>query len=553
MTITRQNFLSHSQEDYVKTSLVILIFGFLFFVFSWPSLTLLFRIYETEDDYAHGFMIPLVSTYAACRILKKTDLTVFRPSRVGLPFIFLGIATVILGYWYYIALFPAGLGYGFILASGLLLSVAGCFVTVGGLSILRVFIFPIIYLIFAIPFPKSITLPITLWLRNHVSEISESVIRSIGITVFREGNVLYLVNTSLGVEDACSGIRSFWILMAGASALGFILRIKLSKAIILVLLTLPISMAMNIFRIVITAFSVSRLSTEYSSGWRHDLLGLITFAMGLTLLVGFAMFFSPKENRILYHNVNDIKKYSSKSQGYRSCLTLFTKIKVFHFVIVGMLFTLGTSASYVISNHYDSDDLAMHEKRKLFLSFPDQIGPYTKIFDAKPDHRHLKLLQPTDFLIRHYRTNKEHIELRMVYWEPLKNRRKERRHGLDNHIPDICYPAWGYKRIAVNDREMLLDGVSSKSVSLRFFHKADQEECVLFWYSGEDNLLVKGDLHKRIKFLIDSWKHPFLSHGAHYVISVIVRVKSSYNDAQKTAIQFAQTISTVLPEYGLDP
>ena len=553
MTITNQNVHIPSQEDYIKILLVVLIFGFLFFVFSWPSLALLCNIYETEGDYAHGFMVPLVSAYATFQILKNKNLTIFQPSGIGFPFIFLGITTVIFGYWYYIALFPAGLGYGFILASGLLLSVTGCFITIGGLSMLRVFFFPILYLVFAIPFPKSATLPITLWLRKHVSEISESVIRGIGITVFREGNVLYLVNTSLGVEDACSGIRSFWILMAGACALAFILKIKFSKAIILLLITLPISMIMNILRIVITAYSVSHLSTEFASGWRHDLLGWITFVMALALLVGFAIFFSPKEKMSIDQNENDIKKYSSTSHGKRSYLTLFTKIKALHFVILGMLFTLGTSASYIISSHYDSDDLGRHEKRKPFLSFPDHIGPYTKVVDAKLHDRHLKLLQPTDFLIRHYRYDKEHIELRIVYWEPLKYRRKERRHGLDNHIPDICYPAWGYKRIAVNDMEMLLDGVSSNPVSLRNFYKADHEECVLFWYKGEDNLLVKGELHKRIKFLIDSWKHPFLSHDAHYVISVIVRVKSSYDEAKKTATQFAQTISSILPEYGISP
>ena len=277
---------------------LIVLIAFLLAGFCWPSASLLIKIYETEPDYSHGFIVPFVSVYATLQIWKETTMSRVKPSWLGIPFLFLGITIVLFGYWYYIALFPAGLGYGFVLASGLLVCVTGLYVIMGGISMIRTCFFPIIYLIFAIPFPKSITLPFTLWLRSHVSGISENLIRGIGITVFRDGNVLYLANASLGVEDACSGIRSFWILMAGAAALAFMLRIKPVKAILLCSLALPISLIMNVLRIIATAFAVSRFGAEYGSGWRHDMFGWMTFIMGLAILISLSIFLSEKQNEV---------------------------------------------------------------------------------------------------------------------------------------------------------------------------------------------------------------------------------------------------------------
>lgn len=242
----------------LSSPVIISILGGLFVFFAWPSMALLAQIYETEGDYSHGYLVPIVSAYATYQILGEWRSRQLRPSWIGLPIIASGMTVVLGGYWYYIALFPAGLGYGFVLATGLAICVLGSYVLLVGLPSVRIFFFPVAYLIFAIPFPKSLTLPLTLWLRSLVSEISEGIIRAVGITIYREGNVLYLANASLGVEDACSGIRSFWILMAGAAALGFVLRIRFFKTMLLCLLTFPVSILMNVIRIVVTASSTLR-------------------------------------------------------------------------------------------------------------------------------------------------------------------------------------------------------------------------------------------------------------------------------------------------------
>ena len=549
MTVTNKNFLVFFQQDHMKIVLVILI-AFLLVGFFWPSVSLLAKIYETEADYSHGFMVPFISVYATLQIWKETNINRLRPSWLGVLLFFFGIAIVLLGYWYYIALFPAGLGYGFVLAFGLVVCVTGGYVILGGVSMLRICFFPITYLIFAVPFPKSVTLPFTLWLRTHVSGISETLIREIGITVYREGNVLYLASASLGVEDACSGIRSFWILMAGAAALTFMLRIEPVKAITLCILALPISLVMNILRIVSTAFATSRFGAEYASGWRHDLCGWMTFIGGLAVLIGLAILLSRKKGESA-HQDKPAEKGKAHDEIRLNKRFLLTSPRILHLFVVAILLTLGAAANRLISNHYDERDTDLHEKRKPFSSFPDHIGAYVKLFDGALPDRHLDLLQPTDYLIRHYNFDDGPLELRIVYWDPIKYRREQRRHGLDNHIPDVCYPAWGYERIPEHDTQIFIDSVASKPISLRRFYKADDEECVLFWYVGEAKLLSRGDLRKRMRYLIESWKQPFLTHGPQYVVSIVVPVDNSYDDAQKRAIRFAKAVGPILVEYGI--
>ena len=40
----------------------------LFLVFAWPALKILGGIYDTEDDYSHGYLVPLISLFAAYQI-----------------------------------------------------------------------------------------------------------------------------------------------------------------------------------------------------------------------------------------------------------------------------------------------------------------------------------------------------------------------------------------------------------------------------------------------------------------------------------------------------
>ena len=252
----------------------------LFIYFSWPSFTLLAKIYTNIEGYSHAFMVPLVSGYATYQLWREKRNFKVKLSWIGVPIIALGILVTLFAYWYYLSLFKSLYGIAFLLCMGLVISVLGFYLIAGGLAALRVFSFPLIYFFFMIPLPLAITNRLVARLRRTVSAIGEDILGWIGISIFREGNILHLSNVSLGIADACSGINSLWMLMAGAALIAYLIKLKPMEAVFLCLITLPVSVITNALRVVVTAILVTHFGAEFAEGWRHDLTGWFTFVGG---------------------------------------------------------------------------------------------------------------------------------------------------------------------------------------------------------------------------------------------------------------------------------
>ncbi len=511
--------------------------------FAWPSVQILCRIYLSEDDYSHGFLVPFICLYAAYYIWLESRSQKTRGSFLGIAIIIFGVSSIIIGHWYRMALLPGGLGVGFINAIGLILCIYGIFISFFGVNSLGTFFFPLIYLIFAIPFPISVTLPITLRLRHIVSILSEDIIRLLDISVFREGNILYLANAALGIEDACSGIRSFWILMAGSAAIAYFLRIEFKRAIFLCLLTLPISVLMNLIRIILTAVFVTHVSTVYAEGWRHELFGWGTFIGGIILVygIGFLLSVSQKTPKIVedeasskYGNMPELSTIPNFIVGFS--VTCF---------IVGIILNI-----YII-NHYIETDSENLSPRKLLSEFPHQLGHFETALEKSILKEHLDKLNSDDYLVRVYRNGNELIELRIIYWTPSTYVYNQVGSGVNGHIPDRCFPSWGFNQIEEFDSDLTLNGPENYTLSSRLFVKSDKEQAVAFITKNRFVEDYPNSISGKIKTMIQSWNRSFINVSSQYVVTMIAAADHSRNDAQKSLIKFANLVSPILPEFGI--
>ena len=73
---------------------------------------------------------------------------------------------------------------------------------------LRTFIFPILFVFVAVPLPQIIWNPVVLSLQNLVSFVNVEALNLFGIPAVRHGSVIQLPNCLVGVDEACSGVRS---------------------------------------------------------------------------------------------------------------------------------------------------------------------------------------------------------------------------------------------------------------------------------------------------------------------------------------------------------
>ena len=78
----------------------------------------------------------------------------------------------------------------------------------GGRSWLRHFIFPVLFFYTAVPLWRGFEENGMHWLMQHNARLSVEVLHWFGIEVQARGNLIALPSGTLGVDEACSGIRS---------------------------------------------------------------------------------------------------------------------------------------------------------------------------------------------------------------------------------------------------------------------------------------------------------------------------------------------------------
>jgi exosortase A len=241
-----------------------------------PFLQKLVKDWGTNDDYSHGYFIPFLSLYMIYSIRDELIKIPIKPSNAGLVVILAGLAQLIIA--------KIGLEL-FLERTSLLVVVCGVILFFLGPGYLKKLLFPVLYLIFMIPLPAIIWNKISFPLQLFASDLTEKVISAFGIPIFRDGNVLHLAQTTLEVVAACSGLRSLVTMFALSAMLAFLSDLSLSRRWILFLSAAPIAIFANIVRLTVTALLASKYGSEVAHGFLHGMSGVLTFVLGLSLLV----------------------------------------------------------------------------------------------------------------------------------------------------------------------------------------------------------------------------------------------------------------------------
>jgi len=231
--------------------------------------------WSTDDNYSHGFLVPLVAAYFLWRDREKWRTTKFSYTPAGWVMIFLALGIFIVG--------TAGAEY-FTARCSLVFLIFGLAWTFGGIAVLRLAWFPILYLLLMIPIPYVIYYTATFPMQLMASKAAVAGLDVIGVPHVRQGNIILLPNYSLEVAEACSGLRSLVSLLALGAAYARLTQPLFGWQIALFVCTVPIALAANVFRIWATALGAYAISPKIADEFLHEFSGVVVFVISFVFL-----------------------------------------------------------------------------------------------------------------------------------------------------------------------------------------------------------------------------------------------------------------------------
>jgi exosortase len=172
----------------------------------------------------------------------------------------------------------------FLTRISLLIVISGAMWFLAGWQAVRTMTAPIVFLAVAIPLPSLVVGAVTLPLQFTASRVAEVSLATMGVPVFRDGNVLELPSTALEVAEACSGLRSMISLAAIAVLLAWT-EPTLPRRFAIVAVSVPVAIVMNGFRIAATGLACEAWGPKAASGTWHTFTGWITFVVSVFVLL----------------------------------------------------------------------------------------------------------------------------------------------------------------------------------------------------------------------------------------------------------------------------
>ena len=123
------------------------------------------------------------------------------------------------------------------------------------------------------------------WLQSTSAHLTSRLLDLVNIAHYMPGTVIQTPFKEYGVEEACSGIQSFFLLIFVAVVLCVWLRRTLFRSVLLVFAAIVWSIFMNCIRIFVIPVADVNMEINLSDGVAHDLLGWATMALGVLLLL----------------------------------------------------------------------------------------------------------------------------------------------------------------------------------------------------------------------------------------------------------------------------
>lgn len=230
----------------------------------------------SDPNYSHVYIVPIISGFVIWQRRRQLAALPIQGSWRGVPIILAGVTALMVG--------DIG-AETFLMRSSLIVILAGLVLFHFGWAMLRALAFPLGFFLFMVPMPAIFFYGMTGRLQNLAAESGAWALDLLGMPVLLDGNVIQLSRLTLGVTEACSGIRSLITMVALGVAWAHLMLPRFWMQAVFVISVLPITIVANAGRIVVTGLVARSFGVEYAEGFFHFFSGWLVFIVALLCLL----------------------------------------------------------------------------------------------------------------------------------------------------------------------------------------------------------------------------------------------------------------------------
>jgi exosortase len=235
------------------------------------------------DYYSHIVLIPVVSAYFFWVDRKKIFANPEPATGLGGALMALGALLYLLARYC-----KVGLGendYASLTTFSSLCFCEGSFMFLYGLRAFRTALFPLLFLLFAVPLPWWLMERVIYMLQVASTEVVYWLFLLTDTPFQRNGFLFYLPGVTIEVAQQCSGIRSSMALFITGVLAGHLFLDRNWKTIVLFVVTFPITVFKNAIRIMTLTFLAMYVDMRFlTGGFLHQSGGFLFYIPALVLL-----------------------------------------------------------------------------------------------------------------------------------------------------------------------------------------------------------------------------------------------------------------------------
>jgi exosortase len=248
------------------------IFAFLFGEVLWHF----YYAWTTDENYSHGFLVPLIALYFADQAARRGPVAVRGGCWLGGAMLAVSVM---------VRLVMIALPIPFLGQLAFLLGLAGIFGLLFGIDALKRYWFALSFLVFMVPLPIAVYSQMASPLQLLASRVASTVMNATGVPVLCEGNRMTLPGgLQLFVAEACSGMRQLTGFLALTTAVAYLSSRPVWYRAVIIVSAVPIALTANITRVVLTGYIMHFSNPEFAMGTFHTVEGLLMMGFGLLLL-----------------------------------------------------------------------------------------------------------------------------------------------------------------------------------------------------------------------------------------------------------------------------